>query len=188
MSNLAQKLNELEKKIKTFTPDPKYPHDPFIKITLEKSIAAAKEGNYGVGAILVDKNGKIVLKGHNKLFKPYSRSDLHAEMDLLNQFEDKFKGEKSLKDFTLYVPFDPCPMCLCRLIFVGISRVYFPIFDTDGGGVQILNKLPLAWKKMAKNCKFELVPCSLELKKIADFLLNKTWPEDQDLWRKIFNF
>ena len=188
MVDLLQKLNELEKKLKAFTPDSKYPHDLFIKIALEESIVAAKEGNYGVGAILVDKNGEIVLKGHNKLFKPYPRSDLHAEMDLLNQFEDKFKGGKSLKDFTLYTPFDPCPMCLCRLIFVGIGRVYFPIFDTDGGGVQILDKLPPVWKKMAKNCKFELAPCSLELKEIAIFLLNKTWPEDQSWWKNFFNF
>ena len=180
MANLLQKLNELEKKLKVFTPDSKYPHDSFIKIVLEESIIVAKEGNYGVGVILVDKNGKIVLRGHNKLFKPYPRSDLHAEMDLLNQFEDKFKGEKSLNDFTLYAPFDPCPMCLSRLIFVGIGRVYFPIFDTDGGGVQILNKFSLVWKKMAKNCKFELVPCSSELKEIAAFLLNKTWPENQN--------
>ncbi len=143
----------MEEELKSFTPDPKYFHDFFIKAVLEEAILAVKEGNYGVGAMLVNKNGEIILKGHNKLFKPYPRSDLHAEMDLLNKFEDKFKGSESLKNYTLYVSMEPCPMCLTRLIYAGISRAYYPISDPDGGGVQILKEFPSEWKKLDKKTK-----------------------------------
>jgi anaerobic selenocysteine-containing dehydrogenase len=40
----------------------------------------------GIGACLVrEKSGEIIERGHNRQHSPYFRSDLHAEMDLLDR-------------------------------------------------------------------------------------------------------
>jgi len=89
----ANSLGLLQEKIKIFNPDPLYPHDSFSIIVLEEALTAAGEGNFGIGACLVRKEtGKVILRGRNKVFKPYFRSDLHAEMDVLNRYEESVKG------------------------------------------------------------------------------------------------
>ena len=54
-----------------------------------EALAAARAGNYGVGAVLVDPNGEIVERGRNAVFYPHFRSDLHAEMVAMNAFEER---------------------------------------------------------------------------------------------------
>ncbi len=88
----ALSLAELAERVRTFKPDPGCPHDPFVVIALEEAIAAAEDGNFGVGACLVDPSGQVVERGHNHVFHPYPRSDLHAEMDTMTRFEDRMQG------------------------------------------------------------------------------------------------
>jgi len=169
----TKKLNELEKKVNAFSPNSKYPHDKFILITLQEAIAALKEGNWGVGAILVDKNGEIIQRGHNRLFSPCFRSDLHTEMDVLDKFEEQIclqrqkEGALKGKGFTLYLSLESCPMCLFRLLTAGIDRVYHAIPDPDGGGLYLLNNLPHGWRSLARGQKFALADISPELRELA---------------------
>ncbi|MBM3235958.1 nucleoside deaminase [Candidatus Poribacteria bacterium] len=168
MNNLTQKLLiELERKIKAFVPNPMYPHDVFIVITLHEAIAAAKEGNFGVGAVLVRENGEIIQRGHNRVFKPYFRSDLHAEMDVMTKFEEQFKNIDSLKGFILFSSLEPCPMCFVRLIISGVKKVYYAAIDQNGGMVHRLEYVPPEWKELAQRQEFALAQCSSELRDIA---------------------
>ena len=43
----SRSLDELEKRLQAYVPDPKYPHDRFSIIAIEEAIAAAREGNFG---------------------------------------------------------------------------------------------------------------------------------------------
>ena len=70
MGSITQELDKLERKVKTLVPNPHYPHDKFVIITLHEAIAAAKEGNFGVGAVLVRENGEVIQRGHNHVFNP----------------------------------------------------------------------------------------------------------------------
>ena len=88
-------LDELEKRVDYFNPDPEYRDDQFALITLKEAITAAREGNYGIGACLARESGEIVQRGHNRVFVPYFRSDLHAEMDVLTRYEEKIKAQRS---------------------------------------------------------------------------------------------
>ncbi len=54
----AMTLEEMGRRIKEFTPDPRYPHDPYVIIAIEEALAAARDGNFGVGACLVDPSGR----------------------------------------------------------------------------------------------------------------------------------
>lgn len=168
MNNSTQKLfDDLERKVKSFVPNPEYPYDKFIIITLHEAIAAAKEGNFGVGAVLVRENGKIIQRGHNHVFTPYFRSDLHAEMDVMTKFEKRFKNIENLKEFILFTSLEPCPMCFARLITSGVKKVYYAAIDKNGGMVHRLKDMPPEWKKLAQRQEFALVQCSPELRDIA---------------------
>ena len=58
-------------------------------VACQEALVAALRGNYGVGALLVDPQGTIVARGQNAVFSPYFRSDLHAEMVVMNIFEER---------------------------------------------------------------------------------------------------
>lgn len=168
MDNSTQnQLYELERKVMTFVSSPEHPHDKFIIITLLEAIAAAKEGNFGVGAVLVGKNGEIIQRGHNRVFKPYFRSDLHAEMDVMTKFEECSKNTESLKGFILFSSLEPCPMCLARLIISGVERVYYATIDENGGMVQRFEYMPPELKELATRQEFALAQCSPELADVA---------------------
>ena len=102
------------------------------------------------------------------MFTQY-RSDLHAEMDVINTFETQ-NGSKSrelLKDLSLYTSLEPCPMCLCRIITSGISRVYYVADDDRGGMVHLYKQLPVVWQEISGNRVFKKADCSGELSEIA---------------------
>jgi len=168
-----EKLKELEAKIKSYVPVKK--HDEFALEAVKEAINAAKSGTFGVGAILVNNETKeIMYRGQNKVFSE-SRSDLHAEMDLLNNFENKNK-EKSrdmLKGFTMYTSLESCPMCLCRIITSGLIEVYHVADDSGGGMVHLYNQLPPVWKDISQGRTFKKADCSDDLAAISEqvFLL-----------------
>lgn len=70
-------------------------HDSYVVVCIEEAIAAAEEGNIGVGAVIVGPDGEIIQRGRNRVFLPHFRSDLHAEMDAMNRFEDQFRDVAS---------------------------------------------------------------------------------------------
>lgn len=128
--------------------------EKFLLAALKEGLYAAQHGNFGVGAVLV-KDDKIVVRGRNKVFNPSFRSDLHAEMDVLNKFERKFERSGPLHGYTLYSTVECCPMCFCRVITSGVNRVVYLAHDNEGGMVHKLNDLPSAWIGLAARQKFE---------------------------------
>jgi len=174
-------LNEIEKQVNAFVPDPAYPDDPFILVTLKEAIAGSREENGGIGACLVrEATGEVVERGHNRQFEPYYRSDLHAEMDLLTRYEDRIKAirpggrgnpstaeTRKMGGLVLYTSVEPCPMCLTRIINTGIKKVLHATPDQTGGMSQRMSGLPPFWQNMAKNNVYKAANCSPELSTIA---------------------
>jgi tRNA(adenine34) deaminase len=168
MDNATRRLlNELDEKVKAFAPDPEYPDDAFVLITLQEAMAAAREGNFGVGAVLVRENGETVQRGHNHVFNPHFRSDLHAEMDVMTKFEERLQDVKSLKGFVLYTSLEPCPMCFARLISSGVGKIYYAAEDKEGGMVHLLEHMPPTWLELARRQEFGKARCSPVLSDIA---------------------
>ncbi|MCB1193315.1 MAG: nucleoside deaminase [Leptospiraceae bacterium] len=167
--------------------------DAYIKQTVKLAIESASNLNYGVGAILVDKGGDVVSRGQNQVFYPYFQSGLHAEMDALNQFEEKIRGERvDLKDYTIYTSLEPCPMCMSRILMAGVGFTVYAADDDLGGMVHIIEAylkskkelkkqgfdnigvLPDVWEQFYIKQSFRKADCDLELQKLAieAFLLN----------------
>jgi cytosine deaminase len=158
-------LEKLEQRVKDFVPT--RDHDACVVVSIEEAIAAAKAGNTGVGAVIVDPDGQIAQRGYSQPFHPYFRSDRHAEMDAMTKFEDRFKEVTSMRNYTLFTSLEPCPMCLTRLIWTGIGKVFHAAPDVDGGMVHKLKDMPPVWLELAATQEFAQADCSEELTDIA---------------------
>ena len=160
-------LEIVERKLGSIRPDAGFAHDAYVMAAIEEAIQAVKEGNFGVGTVIVDPEGKVVQRGHNRVFAPYFRSDLHAEMDAMTRFEEHFKDLPSIVAYTLTTSLEPCPMCLTRLITSRIGKVFYAAEDGDSGMVTRLQSLSPVWVEMASHQIFELAQCAPALRDLA---------------------
>ena len=157
-------LTLIEKRINSYVPDSRYPDDAFVLVTVREGLLGGRERNGGIGACLVRKaTGKIIEQGHNRQYEPYFRSDLHAEMDLLDRYEERmrktrsrdpkdptFRNPRNMEGLVLYTSVEPCPMCLGRIINAGVKEVYYAAPDIEGGMARRFQDLPPSWKNMAR--------------------------------------
>lgn len=137
--------------------------DDYCWLTCALALKSVNSGNFGVGSILVDCAGTIVNWGYNEVFSPYFRSDRHAEMVVVDKFEDLNQDITKLEGYTLYTSLESCPMCLARLIVSRISKVVHVAEDTTGGMVHRLKDLPAIWIELADSQIFSKANCSGEL-------------------------
>lgn len=165
---MGKKIEEIEKALKSYEPDLKaYPDDYFAFITCEEAYKSAKQGNYGVGSIMVSPSGDVICRGGNQVFEPYFRSDLHAEMVVLNYFEDQYQDVDDMGSYKLYSSIEPCPMCLARLIAAGVGTVKFITPDASGGMIQTMNNLPPSWINLSKRQSFLQAEASPYIQELA---------------------
>jgi len=151
-----------------------YPDEQISLYTCEEALNAVMEGNYGVGCVLMGPSGDIVLRGHNQVFHPYFRSDRHAEMVVMDKFEDIHQEVLDMSGYVLHCSLEPCPMCLARLISARIGTVKYVASDIDGGMMHQADKLPKNFIRLAKNQSFVQSQSSPDIQKIASeiFFLN----------------
>lgn len=103
----------------------------YMKQALIEAEYAAKKGEVPIGAVLL-RNGEIMTRAHNT--REESKNPLaHAEMLLLQQAGQKASNWR-LKDTTLYVTVEPCPMCLGALFQARVKRLVFGCLDPKRGG------------------------------------------------------
>src|SRR2546425_11114893 len=83
-------------------------------IACRDALAAARAGNYGVGAVLVDPQGNIPEHSRNPVFLPHFRSDFHAELLALDSLEERHPEVDNIRGYTLVSSPEPCPMRMGR--------------------------------------------------------------------------
>lgn len=183
-------LAEIQRQIDAYTPDWRFPDDPFVLATIREALRGARERNGGIGACLVEKaTGRIVELGHNSQYEPYFRSDLHAEMDLLTRYEERmritrsrnpddptYRDPRRMQGLVLYSSLEPCPMCLTRIINAGVKEVYYAAPDKTGGMASRIDGLPPFWKAMARDMVISPARCSPELAALAAKLFRPMVP------------
>eukprot|EP00747_Dinoflagellata_sp_TGD_P153409 gnl/TRDRNA2_/TRDRNA2_177389_c0_seq12.p2 gnl/TRDRNA2_/TRDRNA2_177389_c0~~gnl/TRDRNA2_/TRDRNA2_177389_c0_seq12.p2 ORF type:complete len:159 (-),score=37.14 gnl/TRDRNA2_/TRDRNA2_177389_c0_seq12:358-834(-) len=130
---------------------------------------AAEKGTYGVGAVLLDDTGAVVCEGHNEVHIDGFRSDLHAEMVVINKWEAEHPHSAGLGSYTLITTLEPCPMCMTRIIFSGIGSIRYVCADDIGGMVQRKEFLPPIFRELTskQNQQWGKACCSDVLSKMA---------------------
>ena len=176
-NTIPKDINGIKAFIDAYQVNSSYADDPWVLVALKQGVIAEEEGNYGIGACLINnKTGEVVSEGHNQLFSPYRRSDRHAEMDTLDAYEEKIKTEQPLDpNLTLFTTLEPCPMCLSRILTSGIPNVRYSAPDPYGGMVHLMDNLPPVWKEIAKGDAFTVANCSPDLQELSNnlFLISK---------------
>ena len=159
--------DRLARRLAAFAPDPEtYPDDALGKLVCDEALGAVARGNYGVGALLVDPSGAVILRAGNRVFAPRFASDGHAEMALVSQLE-RDHPELRPAELTLLVSLEPCPMCYTRLKLAGIGRVLYLAADEAGGMVHRAEQLPPIWALLHPGQEFAPARVSPRLRRLA---------------------
>ena len=157
----------LARALERYQPDAEhFPHDAHGKLACEVALAASAEGNYGVGAVLVDRAGEVLLTAGNRAFVPRFASEGHAEMALVSRLEAE-RPELPPGELTLVVSLEPCPMCYARLKLAGIGRVLYLAPDEGGGMVDRARHLPPAWTTLHPWQAFATAEVGPRLRRLA---------------------
>lgn len=145
---------------------PERPDDRMGARVCMEALAALREGNYGVGAVIADESGAVLVRARNQVFEPVFRSDGHAEMMAVSLLEDEHP-EVSPANLTLYVSLEPCPMCMSRLKLAGIGRVRYLSPDPAGGMVSRHQDMPPIWRLLNPAQDFAAADVSPALRRLA---------------------
>jgi tRNA(adenine34) deaminase len=114
-------------------------HDMYMRIALDLAREAAAEGEVPVGALIIDKDGRVIGTGANRREAdqdPIAHAEILAIASAANRI-----GYWRLEDTTLFVTLEPCPMCAGAIVNARIPRVVFGALDPKAGAVQSLYNL-----------------------------------------------
>jgi len=89
-----------------------------MRQALELGAVADKEGDMGVGAVIV-RDGKVVGRGRNRIHT--GDPLVHAETDAIAD-ACRALGTDDLSGSTLYTTMEPCPMCAGALLNVKVGH------------------------------------------------------------------
>lgn len=102
----------------------------FMRQALREAEQAFKLDEVPVGAVIACQ-GRIIARAHN-LTERLNDVTAHAEMQAITSAAGHLGG-KYLKDCTLFVTLEPCPMCAGALNWAQLGRVVFGAFDEKAG-------------------------------------------------------
>lgn len=105
----------------------------FMKMALREARTAYAQNEIPIGAILIDKNKRIIAKGHNQV-ELLKDATAHAEMLCLSAGFEAM-GSKYLQDCTMYISLEPCMMCAGALFWSQIGRIVYAAHDFKRGKI-----------------------------------------------------
>lgn len=104
--------------------------DFFMKQALSEAKRAFERDEVPIGAVVVCQ-GRIIARAHN-LTETLNDVTAHAEMQAITSAASVLGG-KYLKDCTLYVTVEPCPMCAGGLGWAQITKIVYGASDAKRG-------------------------------------------------------
>lgn len=120
--------------------------EKYMNLALLEAKKAFEEQEVPVGAVLVY-NGEVIASAHNAC-EANKDATCHAEMSVIRDASKKI-GNWRLRDCTLYVTMEPCPMCAGAILHARIPKLVFGVKDPAKGAfgsVLNLNQYPLGFK------------------------------------------
>ena len=106
----------------------------YMQIANDCAAHGANIGEGGpFGAVITDKEGKIIAKGNNMVLKNNDPT-AHAEVTVIREACKKL-GTYDLSGYILYTSCEPCPMCLSVIIWANIKEVYYACTRDDAGNI-----------------------------------------------------
>ena len=111
----------------------------FMREALAEAEKAHQAGEVPVGAVVVDKEGIIIGRGHNLVVAGHDPSG-HAEIIALRNASQNIKNYR-LDNCAIYVTLEPCSMCSGAIIGARLTRLVYGAKDQKAGAVESVFKL-----------------------------------------------
>jgi tRNA(adenine34) deaminase len=112
--------------------------DDAMAIALAEARAAAAEGEVPVGAVCLVA-GQVIAQRHNERERANDPT-AHAELLVLREAAAAIGGWR-LRDATLVVTLEPCPMCAGALVAARVGRLVYGATDPKAGACGTLYNL-----------------------------------------------
>ena len=114
------------------------------RVYMEMAIAEARlamaQGEIPVGAVLVDDEGGVLARAHNRREADHDAT-AHAEILAIREAGRRL-GHWRLSGCTLYVTLEPCPMCAGALVMARLARVVYGAADARAGAMESIFNVP----------------------------------------------
>jgi tRNA(adenine34) deaminase len=114
-------------------------HEHYMQMAVEQAIAAGQIGEVPVGALIVDADGRVLARDHNRTIDRCDPS-AHAEINVLREAARRLENYRLLST-TLYVTIEPCVMCMGAIIHARVQTVVFGASDPKWGAAGSLYQL-----------------------------------------------
>ena len=85
------------------------------------------------GAVVIDKNGKIIGEGHNEV-TVNNDPTAHAEMVAIRR-ACKNISNFNLEGCIIYTSCEPCPMCLSACYWARLDKIYYANTREDAANI-----------------------------------------------------
>jgi tRNA(Arg) A34 adenosine deaminase TadA len=95
----------------------------YVRTAIEIARRARDNGNHPFGAILVDKEGRLLMEAENTVVTDRDPTG-HAETNLIRQASRRYDSDL-LAACTLYASTEPCPMCSGAIYWGNVRRVVY---------------------------------------------------------------
>ncbi|GAA3633106.1 hypothetical protein GCM10022223_59330 [Kineosporia mesophila] len=105
--------------------------EAWMGLALEEAALAPATGDVPVGAVVVDRAGRVVGRGRNER-EAVQDPTAHAELLALRQAAAA-TGSWRLDGATLVVTLEPCAMCAGAIVLARVSRVVLGAWDPKAG-------------------------------------------------------
>ncbi|MGE0713119.1 MAG: tRNA adenosine(34) deaminase TadA [Planctomycetota bacterium] len=114
-------------------------HQQRMLLALEEARRALEHEDVPVGAVLLDHDGRVLGRGHNRREE---RGDplAHAEVEALREAAAA-RGRWRLDGTVLYVTLEPCVMCAGALVNARVDALVFGAWDLRFGAVETVFQL-----------------------------------------------
>ena len=114
-------------------------HEKFMEMALAEAGEAEGENEVPVGAVLVDREGTVLARAHNRVITLADPS-AHAEILALRQAA-AIRGNYRLPETTLYVTIEPCIMCMGAAVHARVAGIVYGTEDAKWGAAGSLYDL-----------------------------------------------
>ena len=99
-----------------------------------EALKAYDEGEVPIGAVLIDESGILICGEHNRI-EQLNDSTAHAEILTLQAAQKKL-NRRRLKNCTMYVTVEPCPMCAGALVLSCVERLVYGAVNSKFGAAE----------------------------------------------------
>jgi tRNA(Arg) A34 adenosine deaminase TadA len=100
-----------------------------LRTAIEIARQAREHGNHPFGALLVDKDNKVLLQAENTVVSGHDCTG-HAETNLMRLASQRFSPEE-LEFCILYTSTEPCAMCAGAIHWGNVRRVVYALGEVD---------------------------------------------------------